>query len=82
MQPAKRMRVVAWSQVWGAATGTYLSAQLLYAAFAANRPWAERGLLLAFLGFYTVSGAGAILLLRRRSLGRRLLILGQFPQLM
>jgi len=79
---SRRLRFVAWAQVWGTATGTYIAGRLLFALARAPVSWPSITVVIAVLAFYTVAGAGAILFLRGHRLGRALLILAQFPQLM
>jgi hypothetical protein len=75
-------KVMAWSQVWGAAVGTWFAVRLILVALREHAGVLQVLGLLLFIAFYTISGAGALLMIRGRSTGIRLVRLAQIPQFM
>ena len=73
--------MVAWSQVWGASVGTVSVFSQLIAAMRRTDTQLVVLLLLLALAFYAVSGTGALLMLRGKRTGLRLVKLGLIPQL-
>jgi len=73
-------KIVAVSQVWGAAMGTWAVLQFFMSKVGKNASLPTTVLLLLFLAFYTISGAGALLMLRGRDAGIRWVRLAQIPQ--
>jgi hypothetical protein len=76
------LKVVAWSQVWGASVGTVTAFRQLVAAIQRTDTELTVLLLLVVLTFYAVSGMGALMLLRGQKAGLRLVKAGLVPQLL
>jgi hypothetical protein len=74
-------RVVAIFQLWGAATGTWAVLRTLPSDLHAPRSVSVLAVQALILAFFTLSGAGALFLLRGRQAGIRMVALAQVPQL-
>jgi ribosomal protein S18 acetylase RimI-like enzyme len=75
------LKVIAWSQVWGAAVGTGLAFQALFRAMKLPNTQIAVLFLLAILVAYCFSGMGALLLIRGKPAGLRMVRIGLIPQL-
>jgi len=75
------LKVVAWGQVWGAATGTWAVVQAVTSAGEGRFTWTFAAVVVALTAFYTTSGVAALFVLRQRAWAIDLLAAMQLPLL-